>query len=41
VASWITATPGGAYGELRRTGGTQMLLIRDVTYRMRIPPEVR
>jgi hypothetical protein len=41
VASWITAAPGGAYGDVRRSGGTQMLLMREVTYRMRKPPEMR
>jgi hypothetical protein len=41
VATWITAAPTGAYGELRRSGGTQMLLIRDVMYRGRKPPELR
>jgi hypothetical protein len=41
VASWITATPTGAYGDVRRSGGTQMLLMREVTYRMRKPPEMR
>ncbi|MFL5620436.1 MAG: hypothetical protein ACJ79A_18825 [Gemmatimonadaceae bacterium] len=39
VASWITAVPGGAFGQVRRSGGMQMLLIREVTYRGRKPPE--
>ena len=41
VASWITAVPSGAFGEMRRSGGTQMLLIREVTYRGRKPPDVQ
>jgi hypothetical protein len=40
VASWITGTPSGAFGEVRRSGGTQMLLIREVMYRGRKPPEI-
>jgi hypothetical protein len=41
VASWITGSPTGSFGEVRRTSGTQMLLIREVTYRGRKPPEVQ
>ena len=41
VATWITAAPVGPYNELRRSGGTQMLLIRDVMYRGRVPPEAQ
>ena len=41
VASWITGVPAGAFGEVRRSGGTQMLLIRDVRYRGRTPPETQ
>ena len=41
VASWITGVPSGAFGEVRRSGGTQMLLIREVTYRGRRPPDVQ
>lgn len=38
VASWITGTPSGAFGEIRRSAGTQMLLIREVKYRGKKPP---
>ena len=41
VATWITAAPVGPYNELRRSGGTQMLLIREVVYRGRKPPELQ
>jgi len=41
VASWITSVPSGAFGELRRSGGTQMLLIREVMYRGRKPPDLQ
>ena len=39
VASWITAVPGGPYGYVKRSGGSQSLVIRDVQYRGRKPPE--
>jgi hypothetical protein len=39
VASWITGVPSGSFGEVRRSGGMQMLLIREVTYRARRPPD--
>jgi hypothetical protein len=39
VASWITQwSPGGPYGDVRRSRGMQMLVIRDVAYRRRRPP---
>jgi hypothetical protein len=41
VASWITGSPSGAFGEVRRSGGTQMLLIREVRYRGKAPPETQ
>ena len=41
VATWITAAPVGPYNELRRSGGTQMLLMRDVVYRGRKPPDLQ
>jgi len=40
VASWTTGVPG-PYGNVRRSQGMQMLLMRDVAYRGRRPPEVR
>jgi hypothetical protein len=40
VARWITGGPSGPYGEVRRSGGMQTLVIREVAYRRRRPPEV-
>ena len=40
VASWITGVPG-PYGNVRRSQGMQMLLMRDVAYRGKRPPDVR
>ena len=40
VASWITGVPR-PYGDVRRSGGMQSLVIRDVRYRGTRPPEVR
>ena len=40
VATWITQSPTGVYGEARRSGGMQVLKIRDVRYRGRKPPEM-
>jgi hypothetical protein len=39
VASWITAVPRGPYGDVRRSGGAQSLVIRDVQYRGKKPPD--
>jgi len=39
VARWTAGTAIGTYGDIRRTGGTQTLVIRDVAYRRRRPPE--
>jgi hypothetical protein len=38
VATWITQTPVGPYGETRQSRGMQMLVIRGVEYRRRRPP---
>lgn len=39
VATWATQTLTGVYGETRRSEGMQVLVIRDVRYRGRRPPE--
>ena len=41
VASWVTGVPRGSFGDVRRSGGMQMILMRDVTYRGRRPPETQ
>jgi hypothetical protein len=41
VASWVTGVPGGSFGDVRRSGGMQTILMRDVTYRGRRPPETQ
>jgi hypothetical protein len=41
VASWTTPLPTGPYGDSRRAGGLQPLVIRGVAYRGRRPPGVR
>ena len=40
VARWTTGVPSGPYGEVRRSGGMQTLVIRDLAYRGRKPPSV-
>ena len=40
VASWITGVPS-PYGSVRRSGGSQSLVIREVQYRGRRPPETQ
>jgi hypothetical protein len=39
VAWWTTAVPGGPYGSVRRVGASQALVIRELAYRGRRPPE--
>ena len=41
VATWVTGVPSGAFGEVRRSSGMQMLLIREVMYRGKKPPEIQ
>jgi len=33
--------PRGSFGDVRRSGGMEMILMRDVTYRGRRPPETQ
>ena len=40
VATWVTGVPGGPFGDVRRSAGMQAILMREVKYRARKPPEV-